>query len=271
MTIHQDNIGFIGGGNMAEALIKGLIGRGVAPQTIWVADPSEVRQTLMRDAYGVQVTADNASVAKLCSRLVLAIKPQMVGVVVPALAGEFTPEHLLISILAGTSSAKLEALLGGSARVIRVMPNTPALVGAGASALAAGSHASAADMAFASGLFEAVGSVQQVAEAQMDAVTGLSGSGPAYIFTVIEALTAGGVREGLAPQVALALATQTVLGSARLVAETGEQPADLRAKVCSPGGTTLAGLTALDDGHFRDILMEAVSRATRRSEELGKN
>ena len=205
-----------------------------------------------------------------CRLLVLAIKPQLVPSVVPELAGTVTAEHLVVSILAGTATATLERLFGGAARVVRAMPNTPALVGCGATAICAGRHATAADLETAGALFRSVGTVCTVNEGQMDAVTGLSGSGPAYVFTVIEALADGGVKEGLPREVALELATRTVLGAARLVAESGEEPAVLRAKVCSPGGTTLAGLTALEDGGLRATLIEAVARATDGRKSWGK-
>jgi len=263
-------IGFIGGGNMAEALIRGLLAQGQPAGHIMAADPSAERRALLRDRYGVAVAADNRAVAEGCRLLVLAIKPQLVTVVVPELAGVVTAEQLTVSILAGTATATLERLLGGAARVVRAMPNTPALVGCGATALCAGRFATAADLETAAALFEAVGSVCTVSEAQMDAVTGLSGSGPAYVFSVIEALAEGGVREGLEPGAALELATRTVLGAAKLVAESGEAPAELRQKVCSPGGTTLAGLTALEERDLKGTLIEAVARATRRSIELGK-
>lgn len=266
----SQTIGFIGGGNMAEALIKGLLAQGHPAAALVVADPSPVRQALMRDAYGVGVAAGNREVAERCRLLVLAIKPQMAPAVVPELAEAVSVQHLVVSILAGTATATLEQLLGGTPRVVRAMPNTPALVGCGATAICAGRFATAADLETATALFRSVGAVCAVAEAQMDAVTGLSGSGPAYVFSVIEALTAGGVREGLPAEVALALATETVLGAARLVKESGEEPAALRQKVCSPGGTTLAGLTALDDRDLKGTLIEAVARATRRSRELGQ-
>lgn len=265
-----DTIGFIGAGNMAEALIKGLLAQGYPAGSIVVADPSPARQELMRDRYQVRVAAGNAAVAAQCRRLVLAIKPQMAAAVVPELAGSLTAEQLVVSILAGTATATLEQLLTGAPRVVRAMPNTPALVGCGATAICAGRFATADDLEAAGALFQSVGSVCTVAEAQMDAVTGLSGSGPAYVFSVIEAMADGGVREGLSREIALELATRTVLGAARLVAESGEEPAALRQKVCSPGGTTIAGLTALEDGKLSATLIEAVSRATKRSKELGQ-
>lgn len=263
-------IGFIGGGNMAEALIKGLLAQGHAARAIVVADPSPVRQALMRDSYGVGVAADNRQVAANCRLLVLAIKPQLTVEVIGGLAGAVADSQLVVSILAGTATPTLERLLGGTPRVVRAMPNTPALVGCGATAICAGRFATAADLETAAALFRSVGAVCTVTETQMDAVTGLSGSGPAYVFSVIEALAAGGVREGLPAEIALALAIETVLGAARLVKESGEEPAALRQKVCSPGGTTLAGLTALDDRDLQGTLIEAVARATRRSKELGQ-
>ncbi len=261
-------IGFIGGGNMAEALVKGLLNQGVSAEAIYVADPSEVRQTLMRDIYHVQVV-ESQKVVQSCNTLVLAVKPQMVEPVVCALATDFTAGHVLVSILAGISTQTLESLLGGPARVVRVMPNTPALIGAGAAAICAGHYAGADDLLAAENLFQAVGIVRRVDESQMDAVTGLSGSGPAYVFTIIEALADGGVKEGLSREAALELAVRTVLGAAQLVAESGEHPAVLRDKVCSPGGTTIAGLAALEDGNIRAVLIDAVSRAAQRSRELG--
>ena len=263
-------IGFIGGGNMAEAILKGLIGKGIAPQAISVGEPVAARRDDLAARYKVVTTDDNMEVVKRSDIVVLAIKPQMVTDVVPALAGSWNDDKLLVSILAGTSTTTLEQLLGGSAKVVRVMPNTPALIGAGAAALCTGSNASDNDLAIALELFSSVGSVVRVSEEQMDAVTAVSGSGPAYIFTVIEAMAAGGVQEGLGRETALELAIQTVVGSAQLVAESGEAPMELRAKVCSPGGTTLAAIEKLDAGGFGETLVQGVRRAAERSRELGK-
>jgi pyrroline-5-carboxylate reductase len=267
---NTQTIGFIGGGNMAEALIKGLLAQGHPVSQVAVADPSAERRALLHNRYGVAIAADNRAVVTGCQLLVLASKPQLAVMVAGELAGTVSGDHLLVSILAGTATATLERLLGAAPRVVRAMPNTPALVGCGATAICAGRFATAADLETAAALFRAVGSVCTVSEGQMDAVTGLSGSGPAYVFSVIEALAEGGIREGLPRSVALELATRTVLGAARLVAESGEEPAVLRQKVCSPGGTTLAGLTALEDGDLKGTLIEAVARATRRSKELGQ-
>ena len=271
MPMSEEQIGFIGGGNMAEALIKGLIDRGFASSNIFVADPSEARQQLLSERYHVNVVADNSAVVRSCRKLVLAIKPQLANVVVPGLGEVFTAEHVLVSILAGTTTAKLEKLLGDQPRVVRAMPNTPALIGAGISAVCVGRFATETDLLDAQELLSAVGNACVVDESQMDAVTGLSGSGPAYVFSVLEGLVEGGMTQGLPAETALELATQTVIGAAQLVAATGETPASLRAKVCSPGGTTLAGLTALEEADLKGIMSEAVARATQRSKELGQS
>ncbi len=202
-------VGFVGGGNMAEAILKGLIGRGHEPQNIIVGEPVVERRNSLENQYRINVTDNNAVVVEKSDVIVLAIKPQMVDAVVPGLAADFDDQKLLLSILAGTSTETLENHLGGSAKVVRVMPNTPALVGQGATAICAGSHTSENNLAVARELFSSVGTVVRVTEEQMDAVTAVSGSGPAYIFTVIEAMTEGGVLEGLDRQTALELAIQT--------------------------------------------------------------
>jgi pyrroline-5-carboxylate reductase len=263
-------IGFIGGGNMGEALIKGLIKGAFPAADILIAEPVESRRSLLTERYGVVTKAEGSIVVEACDLIVLAIKPQVVPKVLPQLASAFSDAKLLVSIAAGLTSEALEGYLPGSPRVVRVMPNTPALVGAGATALCGGRHATPDDLTMARHLFEAVGTVRVVDESQMDAVTGLSGSGPAYVYTVIEAMAAGGILQGLPQDTALALATQTVLGAARLVQETGEHPAVLRDKVCSPGGTTIAGVKELEEHGLRAALMKAVSKAAKRSAELGK-
>jgi pyrroline-5-carboxylate reductase len=262
-------IGFVGGGNMAEAIIRGLL-RGTFPATgITVAEPVEERRLFLADRYGIAAVAENREVAGSCDVLVLAIKPQIVQHVLEGITSAFSGDKLLVSILAGISTRTLEKAFSGNPRVIRAMPNTPALVGEGATALSSGRFATVDDLLTARHLFEAVGTVQVVSEGQMDAVTGLSGSGPAYVFTLIEALADGGVEEGLPRDTALALAVQTVLGAARLVRDGGEHPAVLRDRVCSPGGTTIAGMKALEEKGFRAALMAAVGQAACRSRELG--
>jgi pyrroline-5-carboxylate reductase len=263
-----DRIGFIGGGNMAEAILRGLLKGAFPAAAIVVSEPSAERRRLLRN-YGVTLAADNLEVVRACPLVVLAVKPQLAAEVLSGIAGAFADGTLLVSVLAGVTTAAIEGFFSGSPRVVRAMPNTPALVAAGATALCAGRFATPDDLLTARHLFETVGSVQTVAEGQMDAVTGLSGSGPAYVFTVIEALADGGVQQGLPREVALSLATQTVLGAARLVQESGEHPALLRDKVCSPGGTTIAGLKALEEKGLRAALMEAVATAAQRSRELG--
>lgn len=262
-------IGFIGGGNMAEAIIKGLLKGPFPAKEIVVGEPIEERRRLLAQRYRVQITADNLEVVKACDLIVLAVKPQIAKEALSGISSAFSGSKLLISILAGIATATLEEYFDGSPRVVRAMPNTPALVGEGASALCRGRFATPDDLLTARDLFEAVGMVQEVSEAQMDAVTGLSGSGPGYVFTIIEALADGGVQQGLQRDIALSLAAQTVLGAARLVRESAEHPAVLRDRVCSPGGTTIAAVKVLEERGLRAALMEAVERASRRSRELG--
>jgi pyrroline-5-carboxylate reductase len=263
-------IGFIGGGNMAEAFIKGLLKGGYEAADLLIAEPTESRRSFLTSTYGVTTTDDNRAVVSGSAIIILAIKPQITAPVVAALAPAFTAEKLLISILAGVATATLEELLGQKPRVVRAMPNTPALVGCGATGLCHGRYAHETDLLLAQQLFTTFGMACLVSEAQLDAVTGLSGSGPAYIFTVIEALADGGVQEGLSRDIALALAAQTVLGAAQLVKESGEHPAVLRDKVCSPGGTTIAAIKTLEEQGLRAALMAAVAAAANRSRELGR-
>lgn len=262
-------IGFIGGGNMAEAFLKGLIKGGTPANELVVAEPAPARRSYLASTYGVTTTGDNLEVLQGADIIILAIKPQIAESVVSGLATSFTDKKLLISILAGVATGTLEGFLGGSPRVVRAMPNTPALVGSGATGLCRGRYAKSEDLTCAQELFATFGIACLVTEEQLDAVTGLSGSGPAYIFTVIEALADGGVQEGLPRETALALAIQTVLGAAQLVKESGEHPAQLRDKVCSPGGTTIAAVKVLEEKGLRASLMAAVSAAARRSRELG--
>ena len=264
-------IGFIGGGNMAEALIKGLLGGTCQASRIMVSEPSDERRDHMVDTYGIKVTENNLEVMESCDLVVFAIKPQIAVEVLQEVAGAYSEEKLLVSILAGVTTEGIEKFFQGASRVVRVMPNTPALVGEGASAICRGHHSSKEDLAVVKELLQTVGTVQVIDERQMDAATGLSGSGPAYIYTVIEALADGGVREGLRRDVAHALAVQTVVGAALMVRETGEHPAILRDRVCSPGGTAITGVSTLEKNGLRTTLMEAVSASAARSRELGKN
>jgi len=262
-------LGFIGVGNMGAAIIRGLLEGGrVGRENLVCYDPDPARQARMEEL-GVATALDNAEVMH-APVVVLAIKPQ----VMPAVLGEVKefarPWHLIISIAAGVPLAVLEAAFPRS-QVIRVMPNTPTLVGAGMAALAPGSGITPENLALALELFRAVGEAVVVEERLLDAVTGLSGSGPAFVAVFIEALADGGVKMGLPRPLALTLAIQTVLGTARLCHEEQLHPALLKDLVTSPGGTTIAGLHALESGAFRSVVMDAVSAAAARSKELGKS
>ena len=270
MAIDQ-TIGFIGAGNMASAIIRGLIGTGTLPAgQILAADPDEERLRTLEAELGIGVTVDNTRVARQATVVVLATKPQVFAQVLPTVSPALGAHSLVISIAAGISTRLVERAFPRGTRVVRTMPNTPTLVGAGATAIAGGAHATGADLDLAETLFRSVGIAVRVPEEQIDAVTGLSGSGPAYVFAMIEALRDAGTAEGLPEETALRLATQTVFGAARLLLEQHESPETLRQRVTSPGGTTKAGLDALDAAGFSDALRGAVRAATRRSAELGK-
>jgi pyrroline-5-carboxylate reductase len=266
----ERRIGLIGGGNMALALVRGLVASGrVTAANVRASDPSEARRSLLAKEHGILVSDDNAEVARWANVVVLAVKPQVIEPVVASVADALAPEATIVSIAAGVPLAVLEARLPAGARVVRAMPNTAAIALAGATGLSGGSRATSADLELARSLFEAVGSVVVVDEALLDAVTGLGGSGPAYVMLVIEALADGGVKMGLSRDAALLFAAQTVYGSAKLLLETKEHPARLKDMVTSPAGTTIAGLSALEAGGVRSSFIEAVERATRRSQELG--
>ncbi len=265
-------LGFVGGGLMAEALIKGITGAGlVEAGQILVADPSSARQALLQQEYKVAAVSEATAVWAECKVVILAVKPQVIGAVLGDSREKIHAGHLLISIAAGIPLAVLEgAVSGRGCRVIRVMPNTPAIVLKGASALSPGQGVTPEDLAVATSIFDAVGVSFVLDETYLDAVTGLSGSGPAYVFTFIEALIDAGVKVGLARPVAQSLALQTVLGSVLLALDGSKHPAELRAMVTSPGGTTIAGLHELEKGAFRALVTNAVEAATNRSCELGR-
>lgn len=265
-------IAFIGAGNMAEALLKGLLRSGAErPDEVVGTGRRKERLAELERAYGIHTTTDNAAAAAGADILVLAVKPQAMARILDQVAPAVDHTKLVISIAAGVPIAALERKLGRGARIVRAMPNTPALVGEGAAAIAGGEHATPADMAEAARLFEAVGKVVVVDEPLLDAVTGLSGSGPAYIFLVIEALSDAGVKMGLPRYSAQALAAQTVLGAAKLLLETGLHPGLLKDQVTSPGGTAIAGLHTLEAGGLRTTLIDAVETATARARELGES
>lgn len=263
-------IGFVGGGAMAEALLGGLLAAGVPATLLGASDPDPGRRKLLAETFGVATHADNGDAVVGSDLVVLAVKPSIVESALRALPSRDVARPLWVSIAAGVPIAKLAALLPAGARIVRAMPNTPALVRAGATAIAAGGTASAADREAATALFETVGVCWEAPqESLLDAVTGLSGSGPAYVFVFLEALGDAGVRMGLPREAAYQLAFQTVLGAAKLAQETGRHPAALKDQVTSPGGTTIAGLERLEAGGFRAAVYEAVAAATRRSRELG--
>ena len=264
-------IGFFGAGKMATALARGFIRAGIVfPKEIIASDLSEAARAAFTKETSAKTTASNADVLQFANVLVLAVKPDQVAGVLAEQRGNITNEQLLISIAAGVTLAKMEAALPAGARVIRVMPNTPALVGEAAAAFALGKSATAADGELAKKLLSAVGIAFQVKESLLDAVTGLSGSGPAYVYQFIEAMSDGGVAAGLPRDIATKLAAQTVLGAAKMVLETGQHPGALKDQVTSPGGTTIEGLHELEKGKLRATVMSAVRAATEKSKKLGQ-
>ena len=263
-------IGFIGGGNMAGAMIRGLLHGGtVSADQIRASDVKSERLTELGKLHGIEVTTDNEQLARWADVIVIAVKPQIVDRILSPLAASLTETDLVISIAAGVPIEALEARLPDGARVVRAMPNTAAIALAGATAIAAGTHATPADVDVAQALFDAIGRCVVLDETLLDAVTGLSGSGPAYVMLMIEALADGGVKVGLGRDTALLLAAQTVYGAAKLQLETGEHPGRLKDMVTSPGGTAIAGLHTLEAGGLRRTLIDAVEVASARSAELG--
>ena len=270
MTLADQRIGFIGGGAMAEALAGGLVAAGIAPGLILASDVEPARRERLASALRIATSDDNARVVRESDVVVIAVKPGVVEAALAGSSGGAAPERpLWISIAAGVPLERLAHSLPVRARIVRAMPNTPALVRAGATALCGNAAVGPGDLALARELFEGVGMVWVATqEEQLDAVTGLSGSGPAYVFLMLEALGAAGERMGLPRAAAERLALQTVFGAAKLALETGRSPAELRQQVSSPGGTTLAGLDRLESLGFRAALDAAVEAATRRSRAL---
>lgn len=264
-------IGFVGAGNMAEALVKGLLAAGVGKKQLIASDHTAERVAYVHKTYGIKTTEDNTAAVEAADVVVLAVKPQILPRVLDEIAGTITADKLVVSVAAGVPIEAIEAHLQQRSRIVRVMPNTPALVQAGAAALVPGAHATEQDLGVVKQIFDSVGkTVVLDDEGLMDAITGLSGSGPAYIFVIIDAMADAGVRVGLSRDVSLALAAQTVLGAAKMLIETGEHPGALKDKVTSPGGTAIAGLHTLEQGGLRTTLINAVEAATRRSRELGE-
>jgi len=268
--IQNQKIALLGAGNMAEALVAGLVKSGVAiPDSLLATDISSARLTVLKDRYDIQVGSKNFDAVLWADIIILCVKPQVMNEVLADIQKGISEKQLVISVAAGIPIKSIQAKLGQTVPLVRSMPNTPAVIQEGVTALAGCPGLDSKHLEVAKKIFESVGQVVVVDESLMDAVTGLSGSGPAYVYLAIEALIDGGVRVGLPRNVAHVLAVQTVLGAAKMVRETGEHPALLKDRVTSPGGTTIAGLQRLEEGGLRATLIEAVEAATHRSRELG--
>jgi len=267
----RKTIGFVGTGNMGEALIAGLLkAKFVPPDQVMAFDSDGNRLRFIQKKYGIKKASDNRSLSSQCNPILLCVKPQSIKKVIEEISEPLDTSKLLISIAAGVPLYVIESYAQKQLRLIRAMPNIAVLVQEGASALAPGVLATDEDLKLAKGIFDCVGKSITIDESLMDAVTGLSGSGPAYVFLMIEALTEAGVLLGMRRTEALMLSTQTVMGSVKLLLETGEHPALLREKVTSPGGTTAAGLYKLEEGNLRNTLIDAVKAAAQRAKELGE-
>lgn len=265
------NIAFLGAGNMAGALIRGLIhAKACEPGEILATDVRPERLEELASKYGIRTSLDNHEAARSADVVVLSTKPQVFDRLLSQVGDAVRPDALVVSIAAGVPVSAMEARFPAGTRIVRTMPNTPAIVDAGATAIAAGTHATKDDLAITQRIFDSVGMTVVLEESLLDAATGLSGSGPAYIFLIIEALADAGVKVGLHRESALKLAAQTVLGSAKLLLDTGEHPGRLKDMVTSPGGTAIAGLHTLEAGGLRTTLINAVEAATKRAQELGE-
>jgi pyrroline-5-carboxylate reductase len=264
-------IAVIGGGKMGEVLASGIVsGKLLSPGDVTVADIDPLRLNHLKNQHKVRVTGDNRKAVKDAGIVILAVKPQNMSEVLKELSPAIGRDKLIISIAAGITIGFIQDHLKKGTRIVRVMPNTPALIGEGAAALAPGEHATEEDMQTARAIFDAVGVTVVVKEDLMDAVTGLSGSGPAYGFIIIDALSDAGVLMGLPRDIAQKLAAQTLLGAAKLYLTTGKHPGELRDMVTSPGGTTIAGIKEMEQKGLRGALIAGVEAATLRSKELGK-
>ena len=269
--LNGKTIGFIGAGNMGGVLIRGLVQSGKAVKAeIIVSDADKNRRREIAENHGVKAVESNIEIVKKADIVIIGVKPYHVDALLDEISAASRAGQIFISIVAGAPVEKFTSKLNPASGCIRVMPNTPASVLAGAAAIFTGTNVSTEDLAHASAIFECTGKVVVIQnEALMDAVTGLSGSGPAYVFLAIEALADAGVQLGIARKEAILLAAQTVYGAAKMLIETGKSPGELKDMVTTPGGTTAAGLRALEKGNFRSAIMDAVEAAARRSRELG--
>jgi len=267
----KEKIGFIGGGKMGEALIKGVLRAKLSSSDkIIASDVDKKRCQILEEETGIRTAHENKKITSASDVIILAVKPNVMGSILEELKGDITPEHLVVSIAAGIPLSFIESFLNKDCRVVRVMPNTPCLVGETAAGYALGKNATRNDGELVGQILNAVGKSFLLDEKHLDAVTGLSGSGPAFIYLVIEALTDGGVKMGLPREVSSKLAAQTALGAAKMVLEAGVHIGELKDSVTSPGGTTIEGLHALEKGGIRNALINAVEAATRKSKRLGK-
>jgi len=275
-NLKNKTLAFLGAGNMAEALIQGILEAGLLPaQNILATDIRAGRLEELKNQYGLVPCPDNIKAVERADIIILCVKPQTIQEALREIAPVADGSKLFISVAAGVPISALARYLGADAkakgpRIIRTMPNTPALVQQGAAALARGENATDEDLQTALNIMNAVGKTVVVEESLLDAVTGLSGSGPAYVCLMLEALAEGGLQAGLPKDVSFALSLQTLLGTARLIEKTGRDPAELRAMVTSPGGTTMQGLRTLEEGKFKETIIRAVEAATQRARELGK-
>ena len=263
-------LGVIGAGNMGEAILRGVIAQGCLPHNAIVAyDPVRKREQVLAMEFGI-LCAENNLIPGACPHVLLAVKPQMMGAVLDEIRPVVREDATIISIAAGITTAYIDKHLKGKGRIVRVMPNTPMRVAAGVSAVARGPRATPEDVHWTQRLFAASGLAVVMDESQMDAVTGLSGSGPAYLFYLVEAMTAAGVAEGMDPDIAAMLATQTCIGAGKLLAQTKTPPEELRRRVTTPNGTTERAIDIMEDGGVKAKIIEGIRGATERSRELGK-
>jgi pyrroline-5-carboxylate reductase len=263
-------LGILGAGNMAEAIVRGVLSAGkLSADRIIAADVSPERRALFEKELHVKAVEDNRQVARQSGVLLLSVKPQMCKTVLEGIATVVKADATIISIMAGISSRYIDSALGGNRRVVRTMPNTPMLVGEGMAAIAAGQHATAADLAKARELFAAAASVIEVNEDQIDAVTAVSGSGPAYFFFLVEQMIQGGINLGLSAEQSRLLAAKTAMGAAKMLTASTDSPQELRRKVTSPGGTTHAAITTMEAMQLPAIVQKAMQACADRSKELG--
>jgi pyrroline-5-carboxylate reductase len=264
-------LGILGAGNMAEAIVRGVLGgKRISADRIIAADVSPQRRELFEKQLGVKTTNDNQLVASQSDLLLLSVKPQMCKSVLEGIAPVVKTDATIISIMAGISSHFIDAALGGHRRVVRTMPNTPILVGEGMVAISAGQYATPADLLKARQIFESAASVIEVNEQQIDAVTAVSGSGPAYFFFLVEQMIQGGINLGLSPEQSQLLAAKTAVGAAKMLITSEDSPRELRRKVTSPGGTTHAAITTMETLQFPSIVQKAMQACADRSKELGQ-